>query len=175
MKPVLATASLCLVLFAGATQLAYAENPAESRQKIEAVIKAFDKAITDKDKEGFMRLFLRENITWASVSTDRTLATYRAELKNPTDHIPKVMGATPRMFIERLAGDPAPGSETFENVRIDTDGDIAQVWFDYSFMKGDYRSNWGKEAWHMVRTESGWKIASVIYSTEKNPEPAPKK
>jgi ketosteroid isomerase-like protein len=175
MKPVLATASLCLVLFAGAPQLAYAENPAESRQKIEAVIKAFDKAITDKDKEGFMRLFLRENITLASVSTDRTLATYRAELKNPTDHIPKVMGATPRMFIERLAGDPAPGSETFENVRIDTDGDIAQVWFDYSFMKGDYRSNWGKEAWHMVRTESGWKIASVIYSTEKNPEPAPKK
>lgn len=175
MKPVLATASLCLALFASAPQAAFAENPAESRQKIEAVIKAFDKAITDKDKEGFMRLFLRENITWASVSTDRTLAYYRARLKDPTEQIPKVMGATPRMFIGRIAADPEPGTEIFENVRIDTDGDIAHVWFDYSFMAGDYRSNWGKEAWHMVRTESGWKIASVIYSTEKNPEPPPKK
>ncbi|WP_313034899.1 nuclear transport factor 2 family protein [Massilia alkalitolerans] len=175
MKPVLASAALCLALFASTPQAAFAENPAESRQKIEAVIKAFDKAITDKDKEGFMRLFLRENITWASVSTDRTLATYRAKLKDPAQPIPKVMSATPRMFIERIAGDPEPGTETFENVRIDTDGDIAQVWFDYSFMKGDHRSNWGKEAWHMVRTESGWKIASVIYSTESNPEPPPKK
>lgn len=41
MKPVFATASLCLALFASAPRDAFAENPAESRQQIEAVIKAF--------------------------------------------------------------------------------------------------------------------------------------
>ena len=156
MKPVLATAALCLALLASAPHAALAENPAQSRQQIEAVIKAFDKAITDKDKDDFMRLFLHGNMTWASVSTDGTLAYYRARQKDPAQQLlPKVMRATPRMFIERIAGDPEPGSEIVENVRIDTDGDIAQVWFDYRFMAGDYPTNWGKEAWQMVRTESG--------------------
>ena len=56
---------------------------------------------------------------------------------------------------------------------IETDGEVAQVWFDYSFMVGSYRANWGKEAWHLVRTDAGWKIASVVWSMETNPEPPP--
>jgi len=175
MKPVLATASLCLALFASAPRAAFAENPAESRQRIEAVIKAFGKALVDKDKEGFMRLFLREDITWAGVYTDGSVARYRAGLKDPTRPVPKVQVATPRKFIDSIARDPEANTETFENVRIDTDGEMAQVLFDYSFMVGNYRNNWGRESWHMVRTENGWKIASVIWSAEENPEPPPKK
>jgi hypothetical protein len=72
-------------------------------------------------------------------------------------------------------GDPAPVEETFSSVRIELDAEIAQVWFDYTFMEGSYRSNWGKESWHLVRTESGWKIASVVWSQEINPVPPPKK
>ncbi|WP_409269613.1 YybH family protein [Massilia sp. BHUDP2] len=175
MKPVLATASLCLAVFAGAPQHAFAENPAESRQKIEAVIKAFGKAIADKDKEGFMRLFLREDITWVSVYTDGSVARYRAGLKDPTQPVPKTQGGSPRKFIESIARAPEARTETFDNVRIDTDGEMAQVLFDYSLMVGDYRNNWGKESWQMVRTENGWKIAAVIWSAEENPEPRPKK
>lgn len=175
MKSVFATASLCLALFTIVPQQAFAENPAESRQKIEAVIKAFGQAIADKDKDGFMRLFLREDITWVSVYTDGSVARYRASLKDPTQPVPKVQGGTPRKFIESIARAPEARTETFENVRIDTDGEMAQVLFDFSFMVGDYRSAWGKESWQMVRTENGWKIAAVIWSAEENPVPRPKK
>lgn len=175
MKPVLAAAALCLGLLATLPQPALAENPAESRQKIEAVVKAFGKALAEKDKEGFLRLFLREDITWVGVYTDGSVARYRAGLKDPKEPTPKTSGGTPRMFIESMARKPEARTETFENVRIDTDGEMAQVLFDYSFMVGDYRSSWGKESWQMVRTENGWKIAAVVWSAEENPEPRPKK
>lgn len=175
MKPILATAALGLALFAATAPPALAENPAESRQKIEAVIKAFGKAMADKDKEGFMRLFLREDITWVGVYTDGSVARYRASLKDPAQPSPKTNAATPRKFIESIARAPEARTETFENVRIDTDGEMAQVLFDYSFMVGDYRNNWGKESWQMVRTENGWKIAAVIWSAEENPVPRPQK
>lgn len=175
MKPVLATVSLCLALFAAAPRTAFAGNPAQSRQAIEAVIKAFGKAIADRDKEAFMRLFLREDITWVGVYTDGSVARYRASLKDPTQPTPKAESGTPRRFIEGIVRAPEARTETFDNVRIDTDGEMAQVLFDYSFMVGDYRNNWGKESWQLVRTENGWKIAAVIWSAEENPEPRPKR
>jgi ketosteroid isomerase-like protein len=175
MKHLPACTALCLALFAALPRAALAENPAESRQKIEAVVKAFGKALAEKDKEGFMRLFLREDITWVGVYTDGSVARYRANLKDPKEPTPKTSGGTPRMFIESIARKPEPRIETFENVRIDTDGEIAQVLFDFSMMIGDYRSSWGKESWQMVRTESGWKIAAVVWSAEENPVPRPLK
>lgn len=173
MKHVQASAALCLALLAALPRTALAENPLESRQKIEAVIQAFGKALAEKDKEGFMRLFLREDITWVAVYTDGSVARYRAGLKDPKEPTPKTSGGTPRMFIESIARKPEPRRETFENVRIDTDGEIAQVLFDFSMMIGDYRSSWGKESWQMVRTENGWKIAAVVWSAEENPVPRP--
>ena len=175
MKLVPVSAALCLALFAALPRAALAENPLESRQKIEAVIQAFGKALAAKDKEGFMRLFLREDITWVGVYTDGSVARYRARLKDPKEPTPKTSGGTPRSFIESLARKPEPRTEIFENVRIDTDGEMAQVLFDFSMMIGDYRSSWGKESWQMVRTENGWKIAAVVWSAEENPVPRPKK
>lgn len=152
MKLAPVSAALCLVLFAALPRTALAENPVESRQKIEAVIQAFGKALADKDKEGFLRLFLREDITWVGVYTEGSVARYRAGLKDPKEPSPKTSGGTPRKFIENIIRAPEARTETFENVRIDTDGEMAQVLFDYSFMVGDYRNNWGKESWQMVRT-----------------------
>lgn len=82
---------------------------------------------------------------------------------------------TPRSFIERIAARNNRSEETFDNVRIDTDGEVAQVWFDYVFKLDDYAANWGKEAWQLVRTDAGWKIVSIIWSTEFNPAPPPRK
>ena len=175
MKPMFAAAWLSLSLFAAAPQSAFAENPAESRQKIEAVIEAFKKAMVDKDRDGFLRLFLREDITWVGVYTDASVARYRASLKDPKEASPKTSGCTPRKFIDNIIRAPEARTETFDNVRIDTDGEMAQVLFDYSFMVGDYRNNWGKESWQLVRTENGWKIAAVIWSAEENPTPRPMK
>jgi hypothetical protein len=44
------------------------------------------------------------------------------------------------------------------------------VIFDYEFFEGDFKSNWGKEAWLLAKTEKGWKISSVAFSVTLNPE-----
>ena len=173
MKTTLAATSLSLALLFAAPP-SFAQDPAESRAQIEAVIETFRKAIVEKDVASFMPLFLREDISWVGVYTDGSVERYHARLKDPkAPRPPRSFSSTPRRFIENIARSTDSRAETFSNVRIDTDGDVAQVWFDYSYLIGDYRNNWGKESWQMVRTETGWKIAGVAWSMEENPVPRP--
>jgi GH15 family glucan-1,4-alpha-glucosidase len=78
-----------------------------------------------------------------------------------------------RAFIDGIAADNESKEETFRNLRIDTDGDIATVWFDYSFHAGGRETNHGREAWQLVNTDDSWKIISVIYSVDRMPEAEP--
>ncbi|MGF6273765.1 ketosteroid isomerase-like protein [Massilia sp. UYP11] len=173
MRTLLAAICLALGLFLSAPQ-AQAQNPAADKQQIEAIVEAFRVAIIDKDVDSFMKLFLHEDITWAGVTTDGSLARINAEIKDPNAPRPmKYFNSKPRKFIEGIAKSPSRKEETFDSVHIDSDGDVAQVWFDYTFVENGHKNNWGKESWQMVRTASGWKIAAVIWSMELNPVPPP--
>ena len=66
--------------------------------------------------------------------------------------------------IQAIAADPLPTEEKFFNVKIDTDGEVGSANFDYIVLVGGKEKNWGREMWHLVRTDRGWKIISVIYS-----------
>jgi len=85
----------------------------------------------------------------------------------------KTFSSSPRKFINRIASDKATIDEIISNVRIDSDGEVAQVWFDYSNLRDGYKENWGRESWQMVRTEDGWKIAAVVWPQEINSAPPP--
>jgi hypothetical protein len=169
MKRLMLTACLFLSLCLPAS----AQVTGSAEQQVEAVVEAFRTAIIEKDKEKFMQLFLREDTTWNTSVTERSrdlmLAGHRDKPRPPKTDVP----GTPRTFIGFIAADKARNEEKFDNVRIDTDGEVAQVWFDYVFKRGDYAANWGKEAWQLVRTDAGWKIVSIIWSTEFNPIPPP--
>lgn len=170
MKNFATAAALLLALLLSVPQHAYARRADDSRQAIEAVIEAFRTTIIRRDVPGFLSLFLHEDITWVGVYTDGTVERHNAGLADPgAPRRIKISGGTPRKFIERIAQGPESRTETISNVRIDTDGDVAQVWFDYSFLIGDYKNNWGKESWQLVRTSDGWKIAAVTWSSEENP------
>ncbi len=118
----------------------------------------------------FHELFLREDITWNVVYTDDSVKRYNANLNDPAiPRATKIQGGSPRRFIESIARSRQARSEAISNVRIDTDGEVAQVWFDFAFIVGDYKSAWGKESWQLVRTGDGWKIAAVVWSAEENP------
>ena len=67
-------------------------------------------------------------------------------------------------LIDNVVATPEPREETFSDIRIDTDGEIASVTFDYTFLANGKKTNWGREAWQLIRTEDGWKIFSVIYT-----------
>lgn len=155
--------------------LPVAAQGADSNKAINEVIETFRTAIINKDRDAFLKLFLKDDITWAGVTTDASIEHIYAtrpdsKLKRP----PKTFNSNPKKFIEGIIEDKGTSEETFSNVRIDTDGDVAQVWFDYSFIYDGYKTNWGKESWQMVRTGTGWKIAAVIWSMEFNQQPPPK-
>ena len=165
---------LALSVFIMSPQHVYAQNT-EGKAQIEKVIENFRIAIASKDEDGFMKLFLKEDITWTGVTTDASIARLYANRPQPAMKPPrKTSNMSPRKFINLIAADKAKIDEAISNVRIDSDGDVAQVWFDYSFLNGDYKENWGKESWQMVRTEDGWKIAAVVGSQEINPVPPPR-
>jgi hypothetical protein len=141
--------------------------------EIRAVIETFRTSIINKDKTRFLQLFHGKSIPWLAVLDDESLQL--AKKRNPKASKADPMGTPgPVPFIKSIASDSSRAEEKFENIRIETDGDIASVYFDYSFHQDNYKSNWGKEAWHLVRTDQGWKINSVIYSVHINPVPPPK-
>jgi ketosteroid isomerase-like protein len=154
-----------------APQAALAQDAAH-KAEIERVVETFRTAIINKDQDAFLKLFLKEDITWAGVTADKSIDMLYANRPNPAlRRPPKVFNSNPRAFIESIVKDKARSEETFANLRIDSDGDVAQVWFDYSFLSDGRKENWGKESWQMVRTETGWKIAAVVWSQELSPTP----
>ena len=74
---------------------------------------------------------------------------------------------TPRTFIEGIVQSRHRHEETFRNVRIDHDRDVAAITFDFSYLVDGRSINEGKESWHLVRTGQGWRIVSVIYSNRE--------
>lgn len=171
MTSLFAASALALGLLLAAPQ-ALAQTPAADKQQIDAIVETFRSAIIKKDTASFMKLFLHEGITWTGVITDASIERMYANRPDPKLKRPaKYKNSSPRSFIESIATDPEQLEETFANVRIDSDGDVAQVWFDYSFVVGKNKQNWGKESWQMVRTDSGWKIAAVVWSMEFDSTP----
>ena len=173
MKIAATTALSLLATFAAPS---HAAQDLADRARIEQVVETFRVSIVNKDKDSFMKLFYSNDIPWIGVTTDKSLTRENANKPDPKMPDSKKLYASgnPKSFIEGIVKRKTRTEETFENVRIDSDGDVAQVWFDYSFNVDGYKSNWGKESWHMVRAPDGWKINSVIFSMEFNPEPPPK-
>jgi len=82
MKPYPAAAAFAIAfafaLFLSSSVPAHAETPAQRRQQAERVVEKFRMAIANKDKDSFMKLFLREDITWVAALDDASLARIKA-------------------------------------------------------------------------------------------------
>ncbi|WP_217442497.1 nuclear transport factor 2 family protein [Myxococcus sp. CA033] len=139
------------------------KDTAVARQQITAVVDDFREAIIQKDRKKFLGLFLREDATWQSVDGEELLK--RRLQKNPKATRLKLDARqNPTTFIDEIVADAERSEEKFTNVRIDTDGTIASVSFEFTFHLGERVINRGQESWHLVNTGAGWKIASVIWS-----------
>ncbi len=173
MKSLLLVACLlCVPAFAqDATNIA-TDPQAAAKREIGVVIEDFRRAIIDKDKPRFLKLFPEGGrIAWQDAIGDASLQAVRR--KKPDAPKVKIDPADSHLsFIDGIVEDKRSAEETFDNVRIDTDGDIASVIFDYRFLSDGRETNHGKEAWHLVRTDAGWKIVSVIWSMNWVPKPS---
>jgi hypothetical protein len=156
--------ALCIVL--AACQTTRSQGPADDIAAIGRVVESFRTSIIRKDKPTYMGLFFSDkpgDIGWQFVSEDTRLAHIR---QGKPDAI-KARNIPANHFIsliDAVVATPEPREETISNVRIDTDGEIASVSFDYRFLANGKPTNWGREMWQLVRTEQGWKIFSVVYT-----------
>jgi hypothetical protein len=127
---------------------------------INQIVEQFKAAIIAHDGKTLGSLFLQDHDSWLAVADEATWNAFKA--RNPKAR--KVVPSTWKNFADFVQNDPKPVEERFYNVRIDTNGAVASVWFDFDFLTDGKVSNRGSESWQMVRTEDGWKISSMLYS-----------
>lgn len=139
---------------------AHAADRSADVAAINAVVEQFKAAIIARDGKTLGGLFLQDHDSWLSVADD----TVWAKVKERNPKARKVFPSSWKKFAEFIQNSPKPLEERFYNVRIDTNGAVASVWFDFDFLEDGKVSNRGSESWQMVRAEDGWKISSMLYS-----------
>lgn len=152
--------ALCLV-----TPVYAADKPAIGTRAadvaaIQKVIEQFKAAIIARDGKTLANLFLQDHDSWLSVADEAKWA--KVKTLNPQAR--KVFPSSWKKFSEFIQDAKVPVEERFYNVRIDTNGAVASVWFDFDFLVDDKVTNRGSESWQMVRAEDGWKISSMLFS-----------
>jgi hypothetical protein len=127
---------------------------------IEKVVEQFKAAIIAHDGKTLAKLFLQNHDSWLSVADEATWEEVKA--RNP--QAPKVSPSSWKKFSEFIQNANVAVEERFYNVRIETNGAVASVWFDFDFLVNEKVNNRGSESWQMVRAEDGWKISSMLFS-----------
>lgn len=167
-------AALLFVLLALAVRPAMAaRNDDRDVAAIRQVVEAFRTSIIDKDKARFTALFFSDDpqrVTWQFVNDDARLARLRA-VKPDAKKARDIPQSNYLSFIDSIVTSTQASEEAFSDVRIDTDGEVASVGFDYAYLEDGRQTNRGRELWQLVRTEGGWKIISVVWSM-RDPERA---
>jgi len=157
MNPLLSSCAAALLALAPLS-CAFA---ADARGEVEGVIDTFKRAIIAKDVATLKGLFLKDHTSWVLVSSDAEFAQRKAKSAKAT----KIEPGTYLEFAEQMGEGKERFEEKFANVEIRTDGAIASVHFDYEFHEDDRVTGKGQEAWQLVKTEQGWKINAVVYSS----------
>lgn len=143
-------------------------TPSNDDAAIHAVIEKFRSAIVHKDKPGFLALFASSPVTWRTVYGDAMLQAIKQRHPEATK-APYDARENYSRFIDLVSSHKGPVEESFDHIRIDSDGDVASVNFDYTFRMDNRETNRGQESWQLLRTDDGWRIVSVVWSTHRPP------
>lgn len=145
-------------------------DPALARQssdpvaeaEVREVVERFRAAIVNGDGEGLRALFLSQQAlsqpgVWLSVDRVAATADRPASLQlDPGSH---------EAFARGLENPNRRQEEIFSDIDIRTDGAVASVDFDFVYLVDGKPVNLGLEAWQLAKTDAGWKIVSLIYSS----------
>jgi hypothetical protein len=158
---------LAVVALAAMTRLAHADTHAAphnsaARAQIQRVVEAFRTSIIAKDKSMLGSLFIPIGGSWIMVIGDEMYQ--RMKAMRPS--VAKIKPGTYQEFVDSVGASHQRLEEIFSNLRIDTDGAVASVYFDYVFLSDDKEKNRGSETWQLVNTGDGWKISALSYSID---------
>ncbi len=155
--------ALALCLFAAVLPVHAKDAPAEAaataRAQIQQVVEQFKGAIKAHDGEGIRKLFLPGG-SWLQGLDEASWNKVKAKKPEAQQFMP----GDYQKFSQFVATATRPVEETFDHLRIETDGTIGTVYFDYTFLDAGKCTNHGNETWQLVRTPDGWKISAMLYS-----------
>lgn len=146
---------------AGVTGTARAADDAAAQAQIGQLVKRFQAAIIAHDKTALEGMFVAEGGSWFEVLGEDA---YR-HIKAKKPDLSRVHADDHRHFAAFIGDSKQPIEEQFSNVRIQTDGAVASVYFDFVFLVDGKRNNVGSETWQLVHTGEGWKISAMAYSS----------
>lgn len=138
------------------------EMPPQPTAEIQQVVDTFKAAIIHHDGQGLKELFLVEHGNWLSVAHEEL---YRKIV----EHHPEAKAIQPSnftSFADFVANAKEPIEERFYNVKIETNGTIGIVYFNFDFVDNGKIENRGDETWQLIKTDKGWKIAAMLYSSQ---------
>jgi hypothetical protein len=138
-----------------------AENHASDEAAIEKIMADFQAAIVAHDGQRVASLSVAEGSTWLNVLSDEAFAA----AKEKSQAVQKVRHSSFAEFAKFVSSTPAALNPQHTHVQIRTDGTIASVYFDYVFLIDGKPENQGCETWQLVKTQEGWRIAAITYSS----------
>lgn len=144
------TALLGLALLIGSTGPARAQSPESA--VIAAVQQLFD-AMAARDTAAARAVLMPEGLFFAVLTGEGGEG---------------MVSATPHTeFLARLATAQERWLERMWEPQVLTHGPLAVVWTRYDFYRGDTFSHCGVDAFNLIRTAEGWRIASAAYTVER--------
>ena len=121
----------------------------DEEKAIITVVEQFFHALADKDSSA-ARAVMESEGRFYSVRED---GTYRTQ--------------THKEFFERISSEETDFLERMWNPEILIHGRIAVLWTPYDFHRNGEFSHCGVDAFSLIKTQQGWKIAGTVYSIQR--------
>jgi len=132
---------------------------------IDQMMTSFHAAVVSHDGERLKGFFLPQGAAWFNVLSDEALA--RIRVKSP-DAV-KMRPGSYQDFASFVSSSKADLDPRHSEVEVRSDETVATAWFRFRFMIGGEEKNHGFETWQLVKTEQGWRIAAIAYSSDPAP------
>lgn len=152
---------LIVLLLLQVSAIAVAQGPPAPAAERDAVLKAvqaFFDTMAAKDVEGARRVMMPRAAFHAVSERDG-----KTVIRPFTSH----------EYLKDLAGMKQALRERMWNPEVRIRGVIASVWTPYDFWMDRKYSHCGIDAFDLVKTDEGWKIAGGAYTMEAKCEPSP--
>ena len=143
-----------LTIVIAATSVLLAATRAESqtpRDSVVAAVNEFFRAMTARDTAALARVQFADGIQYAARTKGDSVAIRRG---------------TSEGFAQQLAGMGDTYVERMWEPTVLVHGPLAVVWAPYDFHRNRTFSHCGIDAFTLLRSPTGWKIATVSYTTE---------
>ncbi|MBM7124953.1 hypothetical protein ACFFJT_00925 [Dyella flava] len=128
---------------------------------VQHVMNAYHKAVETHDGARLASLFVPQGGAWLNVLSDPAFAHMRVVKPGTT----KIRVSSYQDFVKYVSQSKSHLDPQHDHLTIQSDGTIATLYFDYVFMVDGKPTNKGSETWQLVKGENGWRIATIIYSS----------